>query len=61
MARASNEAGPPEKRVFLNLYSGDRFIFKIATHTSLYIEGDEFEWTYANTSCLLYTSDAADE
>lgn len=54
MARASTnlctEAGPPEKRVFLNLYSGDRFIFKIATHTSLYIEGDEFEWTYANTS-----------
>ena len=40
----------PEKRVFLNLYSGDRFIFKIATHTSLYIEGDEYEWTYANTS-----------
>jgi hypothetical protein len=40
----------PLKAVYLNLYHGDRFIFKIATHTSLYIEGDEFEWTYANSS-----------
>ena len=39
-----------EKRVFITLYSGDSFIFKIATHSSLYIEGDEYEWTYANSS-----------
>ena len=39
-----------EKRVFITLYSGASFIFKIATHSSLYIEGDEYEWTYANSS-----------
>lgn len=40
----------PPRTVFLNLYNGQRFIFRPATHASLFIEGDEFEWTYANSS-----------
>ena len=39
-----------KRRVYLHLYSGDRILFKVATHSSLYIEGDAFEWTYSNAS-----------
>uniref|UniRef100_A0A7S2RJU5 PPPDE domain-containing protein n=1 Tax=Rhizochromulina marina TaxID=1034831 RepID=A0A7S2RJU5_9STRA len=39
-----------KKKVFLHLYHGDKILFRLATHSSLYVEGDPYEWTYGPSS-----------
>ena len=41
---------PDQKMLYLHIYKGVKPIFRMAIHTSLYIEGDGFEWTYGPRS-----------
>ena len=38
------------RTVYLNLYRGARCPFNLGMHTSVYVEGDAYEWTYARSS-----------
>ena len=44
------ETPPAKKMLYLHLYKGVKPLFRLAIHTSLYVEGDGFEWTYGPRS-----------